>query len=423
MIQLTAGGVGAFSASGWLEPLAAHAATQPKQRHKSCILLWMDGGPSHHDTFDMKPDAPENIRGEYKPIASSVPGLQITEKFPEISKLMHHACVLRGMATAESEHGRARQLLHAGYRQGTGGLQYPTMGSLMTAELPPSEMPNFVVTGMHLNPANWSYVASPGYLGPRHAPLIVNDPNAGVLNLKANGTEEETRDRLSVLQTITEGFLRDRPSATAAAHKTTYQRAVELMRSEKAKAFDLTQESASIRERYGDFAFGQGCLLARRLVEVGVPFIEVYHSPTAGGWDNHSEQRTKEVRTLTMPQCDRGVSALLADLDQRGLLKDTLVVWMGEFGRTPQVNKSGGRDHYGRAWSSVLFGGGVRGGAVIGRTDKNGGTVEERPISAADFMATICTILGIDPHKQFILGERPVRKIDKGGHALTEVLA
>src|SRR5262249_38409383 len=154
-----------------------------------------------------------------------------------------------------------------------------------------------------------------------------------------------------------------------------------LMRSNKARAFDLSQEPASVRDTYGDCSFGQGCLLARRLVEAGVPFVEVYHAPTAGGWDSHTGMRHTEVKTLAMPQLDRGMSALIRDLESRGLLKDTLVVWMGEFGRTPKVKKDGGRDHYARAWTTVLLGGGVPGGAIIGRTDKQGATVEERPVS------------------------------------------
>lgn len=425
-LKVAALGLGGLCASGWMTPLASRAAEQAKvgRKHKACILLWMDGGPAHLDTFDMKPDAPDGIRGEYTPIATSVPGLQITEKFPQVAKLMHHAAVLRSMSTGEAEHGRARIYLHTGYKPGAGGLKYPTMGSLMTAHRvdEDSEMPNFIVTGMHLNPANWSYVSSPGHLGPRHAPLIVSDLKTGVPYLRPSVETEEFDGRLSLLRDMTSGFLRDRSTAAAGAQETMMQRAVRLMRSPRAKAFDLAQETAKTRETYGDHAFGQGCLLARRLVEAGVPFIEVYHSPTPGGWDNHTAERTKEVKTLTMPQLDQGMSALVSDLHDRGLLQDTLVVWMGEFGRTPAVKKDGGRDHYGRAWSTVLVGGGIQGGQVIGRTDKTGATVEDRPISAVDFMATICGILGVDASQSFQVGDRPVRAVDKGANPVKELL-
>ncbi|WP_439630401.1 DUF1501 domain-containing protein [Gemmata sp.] len=418
--------VGAASASGWLDALAAHAGASPPaapKRAKRCVLLWMDGGPSHHDTFDMKPDAPAEYRGEFSPVASSVPGLQVTETFPRVAKLMHHAAVVRGMSTGESEHGRARTYLHTGYKAGAGGIDYPTMGSLLTASGEPgdAEMPNFVVTGMHLNPATWSYVASPGHLGPRHAPLIVADSAGGVPNLKPGVPDAEFADRVAVLDKMTSGFLRDRPVPAAAAQATAYRRAVQLMRSPKARAFDLGAEPPKVREAYGDHAFGQGCLLARRLVEVGVPFVEVYHSPTPGGWDSHEGKRAKEVKTLAMPQLDQGMSALLTDLSDRGLLDSTLVVWMGEFGRTPKMKADGGRDHYSRAWTTVLAGGGVKGGAVVGRTDKTGATVEDRPVSAADFMATICHALGVDADAEFNVAGRPVRAVEKRANPLTEL--
>ncbi|MBA4065587.1 MAG: DUF1501 domain-containing protein [Isosphaera sp.] len=426
LFRLSAAGVGAASASGWLDLLAARAADRPpaaRAKAKQCILLWMDGGPSHHDTFDMKPDAPADVRGEYTPIQTPVAGLQVTETFPRLAKLMTLAAVVRGMSTGEGEHGRARQYLHTGYRTGAGGLQYPTMGSLVTAASAPaeSEMPNFVVTGMHLNPANWSYVASPGYLGPRHTPLIVADPAGGVPNLRPGVADAEFADRVAVLDQLAGGFRRDRPAPAAAAHGTAYQRAVQLMRSPKGKAFDLSLEPERVREAYGDHAFGKGCLLARRLVEVGVPFVEVYHAPTPGGWDTHTGARAKEVKTLAMPQLDQGMGALLADLKDRGLLDTTLVVWMGEFGRTPKVKADGGRDHYAKAWTTVLAGGGVKGGQVVGRTDKTGAAVEDRPVSAVDFMATVCHLLGADTETEFHAGDRPVRAIDKGANPVSQL--
>lgn len=426
MLKLAAAGVGGVCASGWFDILASRAAEQAAQgrRHKSCILLWMDGGPAHMDTFDMKPNAPDNFRGEYRPIQTSVPGIQITEKLPHVAPLMHHAAVLRGMSTGEGEHGRARVYMHTGYRPGQGGLRYPSMGSIVSNERGPSPtgMPNFVVTGMHLNPANHSYVSSPGYLGPRHQPLIISDIDRGVENLQPVADAQDLNDRLSVLEELSQGFLRQNPSDAAASQHTVVQRAVQLMRSERARAFDIALEPMRTRAAYGDSVFGRGCLLARRLVEAGVPFVEVYHSPTIGGWDSHTPQRAEEVRNIALPQLDRGMSALLTDLHERGLLDETLVIWMGEFGRTPQVKQGGGRDHYARAWTTVLFGGGIRGGQVIGRTDARGATVEDRPISALDFMATVCRLLGVDPNKENHAGPRPVRIVDRGANPIRELV-
>jgi uncharacterized protein (DUF1501 family) len=344
--------------------------------------------------------------------------------FPNLAKHMQHATILRGMSTGESEHGRARIYLHTGYKAGAAGLTYPSMGSLLTATRPAdTELPSFVVTGKHLNPANWSYVSNPGYLGPRHAPMIVPDASAGVANLKPSGEASDFADRLTVLEEMTRGFLRESPSSAASAQQAVYQRTVQLIRSPKAKAFDLSQEPAKVHDAYGKHTFGQGCLLARRLVEVGVPFVEVYHAPTPGGWDSHTPERVKEVKTLAMPQLDQGMPALIADLKDRGLLDSTLIVWMGEFGRTPKVNAKGGRDHYGRAWTSMLLGGGLRGGRIIGATDAQGATVKERPISAADFMATMCQLFGVDPNHCFQIGPRPVRAVAKGSGVVEEILA
>ncbi len=426
MFQLTSAGALGVSASGFMDRLAAHAAEQSLagQRHKQCILVWMDGGPSHIDTFDMKPDAPANIRGEFNPIRTSVPGLVIGEKLDRLAPIMNRATVIRSMSTGEGEHGRARVFMHTGYRSGVGGLRYPTLGSIVSNERPPSPngMPNFVVTGMHLNPANHSYVSSPGYLGPRHQPLIVADQDRGVENLRSSLNASDHDARLSLLDDLADGFLRSNPSDAAAAQRTAYQRAVQLMRSERARAFDLSLESAAVRNSYGQHSFGKGCLLARRLIEAGVPFVEVYHSPTPGGWDSHTPERVNEVKTLAMPQFNQALPTLIYDLEQRGMLDETLVICMGEFGRTPQVKAGGGRDHFPRAWSTVLFGGGVGKGQVIGRTDRTGGTVEDRLVSAVDFMASICSVLGVDIEKTNNAGPRPVRVIDRGANPLPELV-
>jgi hypothetical protein len=397
--------------SGWLDVLAARAAS-PGKRTKACILLWMDGGPSHKDTFDLKPGTKDG--GDFKPISTSVPGIEVSEHFPKFAGLMQHAALLRGMSTGEGAHGRAKYFLHTGYKEGQGGLTYPSLGSIVSAELgrPEFPLPNFVSIG------NRSYGA--GFLGARHQPLVVNDAARGVENLKALVGERQFDGRYGLLDEMEQGFFKSYKATAAGDHRTTYQRAVRLMQSKEAKAFDLSAEPAALRSAYGGSKFGDGCLLARRLVETGVPFVEV----VLGGWDTHQDNFSR-VKSLSA-QVDPALSALVTDLKERGLLDSTLVVWMGEFGRTPRINTRGpkpGRDHYPRAWTSVLVGGGIKGGQVVGKTDKEGAAVVERPIPVVDFLATVCQVLGVDYTKKNDAGDRPIRIVDKGANPIKEVLA
>ncbi len=378
----------------------------------------MDGGPrNHHDTFDPKPDAPAGVRGDLAAIATSVPGIQVSERFPKLARLMQHIAILRGMNTAEADHGRARIYMHTGYKPGAGGVTYPGLGSTVSAELgnPDSPLPNFVVTGAPLG--KHEFLTNPGYRGPRHQPLAITDLSRGMENLAPAAAKDDFDDRVDVLDQLEREFSRTSKAGAAAAHRTTLRRAVQMMRSDKAKAFDLSQEPEPSRRPYGESKFGQGCLLARRLVEAGVPFVEVYHQ----GWDTHVNKTADDAKRL-MTQVDDGMSALLRDLAQRGLLRDTLVIWMGEFGRTPRINGNGGRDHYARAWSTVLAGGGIKGGQVIGKTDANGATVVDRPIGVKDFMASVCRVLGIDYTSKITtpIG-RPIRIVEAGEKVIGEL--
>jgi uncharacterized protein (DUF1501 family) len=420
-LKLAAAGVGGASLSGWM-PMLARAAEQQKARQKSCILLWMDGGPSHIDTFDPKPDAAARIRGDLGAIATSVPGIQIGEKFPKLAQLMGDAALLRGMSTEEADHGRARVYMHTGYKPGVGGVNYPGLGSIVSAELgrPESPLPNFVVTGTPLN--KYEFLGSPGYLGPRHQPMVLASPAKGSSYKGLDHHQpivpaDDFNDRIAVLEQLEQGFARTSRSPAAVAHRTTQDRALQLIRSDRSKAFDLTLEPAESRSAYGDSRFGEGCLLARRLVEADIAFVEVY----LGTWDTH-DKRTADAAKDLMTQVDLSMSALIGDLKQRGLLDSTLIIWMGEFGRTPYIN-NGGRDHYARAWSTLLAGGGIKGGQVIGKTDRDGATVTERSISVVDFMATVCAILGIDYTKKNTTPTgRPIRLVDRGANPIKELL-
>ncbi len=273
-------------------------------------------------------------------------------------------------------------------------------------------MPNFVSIG------NRTYGS--GFLGPRHQPLAVDDPNRGVENLRPFVGTEQFNHRVDLLDELEQAFHRTHHAPVAQAHRTTYQRAVTLMRDDGTRSFDLTRESAATRTRYGSSRFGDGCMLARRLIEAGVSFVEV----TLGGWDTHQNNFAR-VRQLSA-QVDPAMSALVTDLRSSGLLDSTLIVWMGDFGRTPRINARGaqpGRDHYPRAWSTVLIGGGIRGGQVIGRTDAEAATVVDRPVHTIDFMATVCNILGIDHTQQNQAPNgRPVRIVDRGSNPIAGLI-
>jgi uncharacterized protein (DUF1501 family) len=347
-LKFTSAGAALTSVSGWFDLLAAHAAGSGV-KHKSCILLWMEGGPSQKDTFDMKPGTSD--AGEFQPIATSVPGIQISEHFPKLAQQMHHAAVLRSMCTPEGAHARAKYYMHTGYREGVGGLTYPSLGSIASAELgnPSFPLPNFVSVGKSVYGA--------GFLGTRHQPLVVTDPERGVANLAPLESMPQFDKRLGLLEDLDTGFARAKQASIIDDHRTTYHRAAALMRSREAKAFDLSQEPAASRAAYGGTKLGDGCLLARRLIEVGVPFVEVFQ----GGWDTHADN-FPQVKKLSR-ELDPAISTLITDLKSRGLLDSTLVIWMGEFGRHPKItsNKGGpvGRQHYPRAWTTMLFGGGV----------------------------------------------------------------
>ncbi|QOV88283.1 DUF1501 domain-containing protein [Humisphaera borealis] len=423
--------------SGWLGRLAA--AAPDAQRPKSCILLWMAGGPSHIDTFDPKPEAADNVRGEFKAIETLVSGIRISEHFPRFAKLMQHAAILRGMSTLESDHKLATYHLHTGYQNRAGAVAFPSLGAIIARELGKRDvaLPNFVTIGRAPQEA-----IGAGFLGPDHQPLSVNDPIRGLDFVEPAGDKAQFERQLELLQGFDEAFHSHYKSAAGETHRTAISRAVRLMKSQQKQAFDVSREPDAIRESYGPppaatvrtaggkmaggaerpGSFGQACLMARRLVEAGVPFVEVVMGDGVG-WDTHRDNFPR-VRALSQ-ECDAGMAALVTDLHSRGLLDTTLVVWMGEFGRTPQCT-GGGRNHWSRAWSSVLVGGGIKGGQVIGRTDRDGAAVADRPISVPDFLATVCTVLGVDyKRKNHPPGvDRPIPIVDtsKDIHLLKELL-
>jgi uncharacterized protein (DUF1501 family) len=429
-LRLSSAGVLGASMSGWLEALAADTANDPR-RKRSCILLWMSGGPSQLDTFDLKPDHANG--GPFKPIATSAAGIKISEHFSKIAKFMDHAAIVRSLHSKEGDHGRATFLLRTGYLP-QGPIQYPSIGALVSKELGDdrSELPNFVSVAP-FRIVNQGAFGS-GFLGPRHAPLVVgeNAPQQGaqagnaidralqVQDLKPAGdvTKGQTDARLNLLGQVQRDFLATHPDLPALSHQNAYDRAVRLMRTSAAKAFDLDQEKPAVRDDYGRNLFGQGCLLARRLVERHVPFVEV----TLNGWDTHG-QNAQIVRNLSQT-VDTAWSSLMRDLKERGLLETTLIVWMGEFGRTPKFPRADGRDHWPNSFSAVLAGGGIKGGQVIGDTGPDGATIKERPVTVSEFLATVCKALGIDHQKQNLSNVgRPIRIVAPGTKVVEEALS
>jgi uncharacterized protein (DUF1501 family) len=435
-LRLSACGAFGVSYSGWFKALADQTAANAA-RKRSCILLWMTGGPSQTDTFDMKPGHENG--GPFAAIDTAVPGIQISEHLPRLARMMDQCVLLRSMSTKEGDHTRATYLLRTGYLP-QGPVHYPTLGSVFSKELGSgeAELPNFVSVAPYrfLSPAAYS----PGFLGPKFAPLVVGDVNAvggrnndyeralQVKNLSVpqGVTPEQTDARLALLAGLEEDFAGRHPGASPTSHRSAYLQAVRMMRSSAVKAFDLAEEPDALRDAYGRNQFGQGCLLARRLVERGVPFVEVSLNGIQGGqglgWDTHANNFDDVKRLCEV--LDPGWATLLEDLKSRGLLDSTLVIWMGEFGRTPQINANKGRDHYPNAWTTLLCGGGVKGGQVVGKTSENGLTVTDRPVAVADLLATACLALGIDPMKQNMSNVgRPIRIADPEAQPLHDIIA
>jgi hypothetical protein len=380
----------------------------PAGRAKRCIVLFMDGGPSHMDTWDPKPGH-EN-QGATETVGTRIPGVRIAAALPELAKRTGDLCIVRSMTSKEGNHSRAKYLLHTGYPPNP-TVQHPAFGALVSHEVGREgfDLPNYV----QINGNNGE---SGGYLGVEHNPLVVQDPRQPIANLSAPpGVADDRVDaRLRFLKRLDAKFGEARGEEVPEARQIMYGKSRKLMTSPLTKAFDLSTEKKEVRERYGNDNFGQGCLMAARLAEAGVPVSEV----RLGGWDTHQENWTRVPALLS--QVDRGMSNLIDDLKARGLFESTLVVWMGEFGRTPKPNSRGGRDHYPRAWSMVMAGGGVLGGQVVGGTDAGANEVVERPVTVPDLFASWAHAFGLDSRKVFYAGDRPITLVDKAGKPVRE---
>lgn len=374
---------------------------------KSVIFLMMNGGMSHLDTFDVKPGRDE-VMGRTKAIETSVPGLRISQYLPKTAKLMHHIALLNGMNTNQGAHEQGQYLLQRSYAM-RGTIVHPALGSWVVrlAGKRNENLPAFVSISGDPNDV------SSGFLGAKFAGVPIGDPNAGLQDCRRPDSisEEDFERRLKLADTLNRQFHTQVNSQSIRDHEGMYRDALRIMQCEDLKAFDLSREPSEVRKLYGEDRFAQGCLLARRLVEHGVRYIQV----SLGGWDTHYDNFTAvpaRCRAL-----DDGLSALLTDLHRRGLLSETLVALGTEFGRTPEIvtEHQDGRDHYPQAYTCLLAGGGIQGGRTYGKTDPRGAKVIENMIHPQDFNATISYALGLDTGKVIISPSgRPFTIADKG---------
>ncbi len=419
---LRIGGLGALALPTLLrsEAAAKAAGINKGARAKSVILVYLGGGMTHHDTFDFKADAPEDIRGKYKAIQTVVPGTQVSEKLPLMAKVMDKIALIRSGSHNNDHHETATNWVLSG-RFGTPFGDFPAIGAVVAHESGFSgTLPPYV--SVPRNPSFTWELGKSAFLGGRYESFKAGDPNQAnykVQDLAAAPMSEKQIDRRdTLLQTVDSLAKRVEGNDAIATYDEFHGRARQMVLStETRKAFAIDQEPQKLRDRYGRNTAGQSMLLSRRLVESGVRFVTVNY----GGWDHHG--KIFEGLDKKLPEFDQSVSALVEDLHIRGTFEDTLLVVMGEFGRSPKINKDAGRDHWGQAASLLFAGAGVKPGFVLGKTDKHGGHAVQRPVAPADVAFTIFDALGIDPRKQLIAPDgRPIEILDKG-EAITELFA
>jgi uncharacterized protein (DUF1501 family) len=381
-------------------------AARPRAPADAAILIWLNGGPSHLDTFDPKPG------GKVRPVATRAPGLTLAAELPHLGELADRLALVRSLTSREGNHDRARLLAHTGYVPNP-TVAYPSLGGWVSAELGGElgDLPAFVsIAGPSVGA---------GFLGISHGPFVVADPRKPPANTSyPRGVDfDRFARRRTALAALEDDFARQSGDAMVESRRAVYAQSVRMMYSPRLSAFDLGEEPESVARAYGDNDFGRGCLLARRLVEAGVRFVEVW----LDGWDTHKDNFNRTARLCE--KLDPALATLLSELGARDRLARTIVLCMGEFGRTPRINADEGRDHHPQAFSALLAGGGLRGGVVVGATSEDGERVVDRPLSPADLLATVASALGLDPaQKRRAPGGRPVALSD-GGVPIRELAA
>ncbi|GAB4150054.1 MAG: DUF1501 domain-containing protein [Planctomycetaceae bacterium] len=387
--------------------LMAVQAEELRKRGKSMILLFMQGGPSQFETFDPKPGTSNG--GPTKAIDTAVPGIQIAQGWEKTAAAMKDIALVRSMTNREGNHRRAAYQMRTGYLP-SGSVKHPSLGANFAKQLadPNFELPSVVGIGRS---------QGAGFLGVDYEPFMVSNPGQLPNNVATTVTEPRYHRRLGLLDQLEDDFAKRGGKTVVNNHRRIYGKASKMVLSKDVKAFDISSEPESIKAKYGNSNFGRACLLGRRLVETGVTFVEI----ASNGWDTHNDNFNR-INTLA-GQVDPAFAALVTDLKERGQLDDTLVVWMGEFGRTPRINPRTGRDHYPRVFNVAMAGCGIKGGQVIGASDKNGTAVADKPVTVPDLLCTFCEALKVNPRIENIspLG-RPMKIVD-GGKPVKELFA
>ena len=391
----------AAAATGTLgfRDLMAIEAENLRRQGKAMILLWMQGGPSQFETFDPKPGTENG--GPTEAISTSAAGIRIADNFPTVAGMMDDIALVRSMTNKEGSHPRATYQMHTGYIP-SGSVKHPSLGSCIAQQIgnPESELPSFVSIGN---------TQGAGFLGMDYEPFVVNNPGQIPADVGLPVSTDRFDRRLGLLGKLEDEFADSGAQQLVATHKSLYRKSSRLVLSPDVAVFDTSSEPQQLRDDYGDSNFGKGCLLARRLVERGVTFVEV----RSGNWDSH--QDNFEQCANNAAQVDPAMAALIADLKDRGMLENTLVVWMGEFGRTPKINARTGRDHYPRVFSLAMAGGGINGGQVYGASTKDGSAVEDSPVTVQDLMQTVCKSLNVNAsHENLSPLGRPMKIVDGG---------
>jgi Protein of unknown function (DUF1501) len=401
-IGLGTAGIAAASALpvSFTEWMSLHAADLRK-REMACILLWMAGGPSQLETFDPKPGTEHG--GQTRSISTSIPGVFLAESWEKTAAVMKDIALVRSMTNKEGNHQRATYQLHTGYVP-SATLKHPHIGCSLVGEMGESkfDLPHIVSIG--------GPTIGAGFLGAALEPFVVQNPDRPPENTQPKVGADRFRRRLGLLEHLEGAAFEHTGGADRVKdHHALYRQTAKMILSPHMRAFHLDDEPSAIRDAYGHTPFGQGCLLARRLVQAGATFIEV----RSNGWDTH-QQNHDRVGKLAQ-QVDPAFAALITDLKERGMLQKTLIVWMGEFGRTPKINPSAGRDHFPKVFNVALAGGGVRGGQVIGSSNSDGTEVKDHPVTVPDLLASLCHALKVDPTKETMtpIG-RPIKIVDGG---------
>ncbi len=395
---------GAAVAAGTLNfrDLISVQAEELRRQGRALILLWMPGGPSQFETFDPKPKTESG--GPTEAISTSVAGIQIAQGWQHTAQAMHEIALIRSMFNREGEHQRASYQLHTGYIPSS-SVRYPNLGCAIAQEIAPADL-NLPVA-VTIGPPQ---AQGAGFLGVDFDPFVVQNPGQLPQNVARGPDTARYDQRLDLLGRLEGDFATRGGAAAVERHKSLYAKAANLVRTPDLKAFDFADEPPDLRAKYGETQFGRGCLLARRLVEAGVTFVEVN---SATNWDTHQDNFNVVARNAGI--VDPAFAALVTDLKQRGMLDRTLVLWMGEFGRTPRINPNTGRDHYPRAFNIALAGAGVRGGQVIGETTPDGSAIKSAPVSVPDLFSSICKALQVNPARENLspIG-RPIKIVDGG---------